>query len=65
MVIGGEGYIDIFSQQDADHYQALAHISTAKGARTGLWVPELNHLYVAVPHEGKQEAEIQVYELQP
>ncbi len=64
-VIGGEGYIDIFSQQDADHYQLLTRIPTASGARTGLWVPELNHLYVAVPHQGKQEAEIQVYELQP
>ena len=64
-VIGGEGFIDIFSQQDADHYQLLTRISTAAGARTGLWVPELNRLYVAVPHQGKQEAEVQVYELLP
>jgi len=64
-VIGGEGYIDIFSQQDADHYQLSTRISTAAGARTGLWEPELNRLYVAVPHHGTQEAEIQVYELQP
>ncbi len=65
LVIGGEGYIDIFSQQDADHYQALAHVSTAKGARTGLWVPESNRLYVAVPKKENLEAEIQVYDLQP
>ncbi len=64
-VIGGEGYIDIFSQQDADHYQRVTRISTAVGARTGLWVPDLNRLYVAVPHKGTQEAQIQVYELQP
>lgn len=64
-VIGGEGYIDIFSQKDADHYQLLTRISTADGARTGLWVPESNHLYVAVPQQKTQEAEIQVYELQP
>jgi YVTN family beta-propeller protein len=64
-VIGGEGYIEIFSQQDADHYQSLGRIATADGARTGLWVPESNRLYVAVPHKGKQEAEIQVYEVQP
>lgn len=64
-VIGGEGYIDIFSQQDADHYQNLMRVSTAAGARTGLWVPDLNRLYVAVPHQNKQQAEIQVYELQP
>jgi DNA-binding beta-propeller fold protein YncE len=64
-VIGGEGYIDIFFQQDADHYQLLTRIPTKAGARTGLWVPELNRLYVAVPRQGTQEAEIQVYELQP
>jgi len=64
-VIGGEGYIDIFSQQDVNHYQPVTRISTATGARTGLWVPGLNRLYVAAPHQGTQKAEIQVYELQP
>lgn len=64
-VTGGEGYIDIFSQQDADHYQLMNHIQTVSGARTGLWVPELNRLYVAVPHRGAQNAEVHVYELQP
>lgn len=62
-VIGGEGYIDIFSQQDADHYQLLMHVPTGAGARTGLWVPEWDRLYVAVPRQGAQEAKIQVYEL--
>ncbi len=65
IVIGGEGYIDIFSQQDADHYQLLTRIPTASGTRTGLWVPEQNRLYVAVPHRGSQEATIQIYELKP
>jgi len=64
-VIGGEGYIDIFSQQDADHYQYSTRIATKNGARTGLWVQEQNRLYVAVPRAENQEAEIQVYELQP
>lgn len=63
-VIGGAGYIDIFSQQDADHYRLMSRIPTASGARTGLWVPELNRLYVAIPQRGTQPAEIRVYELQ-
>lgn len=63
-VIGGEGYIDIFSQKDADHYQRETRIPTAAGARTGLWAPEWNRLFVAVPRQADQEAEIQVYELQ-
>jgi len=65
LVIGGEGYIELFNQRDADHYQSLGRISTAQGARTGLWVAESNRLYIAVPHRGNQQAEIQVYELQP
>lgn len=64
-VIGGEGFIDIFSQQNADRYQLLTRTATASGARTGLWVPESNRLYVAVPHNGTQSAEIRVYEFQP
>ena len=64
-VIGGEGYIELFSQQDVDHYRSLGRISTADGARTGLWVPEWNRLYVAVSHKGNQQAEIRVYDLQP
>jgi DNA-binding beta-propeller fold protein YncE len=64
-VIGGEGFIDIFAQQDADHYRLLTQIPTATGARTGLLVPETDRLYVAVPHYGRQRAEVRVYELQP
>jgi len=60
-VIGGEGYIDIFSQQGADHYQHLTRIATRPGARTGLWVQEWNRLYVALPSKGQQTAEIKVY----
>ncbi len=55
---------DIFSQQDANQYSLLAQIPTASGARTGLWEPELNRLYVAVPHRWMQQAEIRVYEFQ-
>src|SRR5262249_14851439 len=62
-VIGGAGFIDIFEQRDADHYQQLTQIPTAPGARTGLFVPELNRLYLAVPHRGGQEAEVRIYEV--
>ena len=62
--IGGEGSVDIFYQQDADHYQSVTRIPTAAGARTGFWVSEWNRLFVAVPHKATHEAEIRVYELQ-
>ena len=60
-VIGGEGFITVLEQQDADHYRQLQKIPTSSGARTGLFVPELGQLFVAVPHRGAQRAEIRVY----
>lgn len=36
--------------------------TTAAGARTGLFVPDQDRLYVAVPHRGSQRAEVRVYE---
>jgi hypothetical protein len=33
------------------------------GARTSLFVSELNRFYLAVPHHGSQRAEIRVYEV--
>jgi outer membrane protein assembly factor BamB len=64
-ISGGDGFVGIIQQQDADHYKALAKIPTASGARTSLFVPELSRLYLAVPHRGAQRAEIRVYEALP
>jgi hypothetical protein len=33
-VAGGEGFIDVFQQKDADHYQPVSKIRSALGART-------------------------------
>jgi DNA-binding beta-propeller fold protein YncE len=63
-VSGGEGFISVFAQLDADKYQPVAKIPTAPGARTSLFVPALGRLYLAVPHRGKQSAEVRVYETQ-
>jgi YVTN family beta-propeller protein len=61
-VSGGEGFIDVFQQRDAGHFDRVAHVATAPGARTSLFVAEQNRLYLAVPHRGAQKAEIRVYE---
>ena len=61
-VSGGEGFVDVFQNQDASHLTRMAHISTAAGARTSLFVPDLSRLYLAVPHRGNQKAEIRTYE---
>jgi hypothetical protein len=52
-VAGGEGYIGFYQQVDADHYQQLPGVPSAKGAKTAVLVPSLNRLYLAVsPGEG-------------
>ena len=63
-VSGGQGFISVFAQLDADKYQPVAKIPTAPGARTSLFVPALGRLYLAVPHRGKQASEVRVYETQ-
>jgi len=62
--ICGAGKIDIIEQADANTYNATAKIDTAKGARTGLFVPERDTLFVAVPHGGSQQAEIRCYQIE-
>jgi DNA-binding beta-propeller fold protein YncE len=57
----GEGYIDVIEQENADHYKRTAKIPTASGARTGLFVPELDELFVGVPCRGGQTAAIKRY----
>ena len=62
-VICGEGRIDVLKQTDADHYEKTESTTTAPGARTGLLVPELGSLFIAVPARGDQTAEIRRYKL--
>src|SRR6266496_270155 len=63
-ISGGEGFIGIVQQQDADRYKTLTKIPTASGARTSFFVPELGRFYLAVPQRGTQKAEVRVYEAQ-
>jgi DNA-binding beta-propeller fold protein YncE len=61
--ICGTGKIDVIEQTDVNHYKTLTKIDTADGARTGLFVPERDTLFVAVPHRGSQPAEIRCYQI--
>jgi hypothetical protein len=62
-VIGGEGAVEILREYDPDHYKPVQRITTAPGARTGLFVPGFNRLFVAVPYRGLQSARVLVYEV--
>jgi hypothetical protein len=59
-VIGGEGYVDVFDAAPSGKYERLERIATRAGARTGLWSPELDRLYVAWPSRGGKPAAIHV-----
>ncbi|HKP03945.1 MAG TPA: hypothetical protein VJU77_11385 [Chthoniobacterales bacterium] len=61
--ICGAGRIDVIAQSGPDSYQRLTGVDTAEGARTGLFVPELDTLFVAVPHKGSQPAGIRAYDV--
>ena len=47
--VGTTGTLAVFKQADADHYQLLGKVPTGALAKTGLYVPELKRMYVAVP----------------
>ncbi len=64
-VTGGGGFVDAFEQQPAGSFTRIAHLPTAAGARTSLFVPDQSRLYIVVPHRGRQRAEVRVYEVSP
>jgi DNA-binding beta-propeller fold protein YncE len=54
----GEGFLDVF---DATAYSRVARIATVKGARTSLFVPELDRLFVAVRSTPEHAAGLWVF----
>jgi hypothetical protein len=62
-VIGGEGAVDIIRMKDPNHYELAGRTATAPGARTGLFVPDFDRLFVAAPRRGSHGARILVYQI--
>jgi DNA-binding beta-propeller fold protein YncE len=62
---GGEGFVDVTQQIDADHYERIARIPTGPIARTSVFVPDWRRLYVAVPRDKERGAELRVFEVVP
>jgi hypothetical protein len=59
------GWVYVYQQQDADHYELVSKIVTRPGSGTSLFVPGLNRLYVASQAIGDQQAAILVFEPVP
>jgi len=59
-VICGSGQVDVLEQRGSQ-YTRIARIATVPGARTGLFVPELDTLFVAARATGQHPAAILVF----
>lgn len=60
----GEGLVDVLEQGEAE-YRRLARVPTVSGARTSLFVPELDRLFVAVRARSREPAAIWVFRPAP
>jgi YVTN family beta-propeller protein len=56
----GAGFVDVFEMK-GEAYQRIARIPTVSGARTSLFVPELDRLLVAARANGKEPAAIWIF----
>ena len=67
-VPGGEGYISVFQEKDADHYELLAQVPSAIGARTAGYFGKgrkgFEVFYIAVPARAEVGAEVLIYSVQ-
>ena len=61
-VIGAEGFISVFQQNDPDHYELLASVPTGIGIRTGYFFVKRDRLYVGVPAKGIEPAQVWTFE---
>jgi DNA-binding beta-propeller fold protein YncE len=60
-VAAGEGFVNVFKEIDADHYQAIGKIPSGPMGKTGLLVPQLKEYFVAVPPHGTTAAQVLVF----
>jgi len=63
-IICGAGFVDVLRADDAK-YSRLAKIATIAGARTGLFVADMDRLFVAARAQSGQPASIWVYRTAP
>ena len=65
--VTGSETTTVIEQRDADHYQVMADVPTGFRAKTSIFVPELNRLYIALSGKGKPDAKLalQIFDVQP
>jgi DNA-binding beta-propeller fold protein YncE len=60
----GEGFVDVFDSMEST-YRRIARVPTANGARTSLFVPELDRLLVAVRAAPREPAAVWIFAPSP
>lgn len=68
-VPGGQGFVSVFQQNDADHYELLTEIPSSLGARTAGYAAKIgqkgrDRFYLAVPGRQGHSAEVWIYQAQ-
>ena len=64
-VIAGSGEVDSYQVDETRNLHPLEVLHTAAGAKTALFVPAQNLLYLGVPGAGQDPAQIRVYSTSP
>lgn len=64
-VSGGQGFITVVAQEDANHYRRIAEFKTADGGRTSLLAPELGKLFLGIWGQNGRPEELRIYDIQP
>jgi DNA-binding beta-propeller fold protein YncE len=57
-----DGFVNVYKQIDADHYEALGKASTGNRGKIGVLVPELHRYYVATSKKDATPAKILVFQ---
>ena len=59
----GAGYLNVFKQNDPSNYRRIVKVETRGGARTSLYIPQLNQLVVATPSRLGSNAQLMIYQI--
>jgi DNA-binding beta-propeller fold protein YncE len=59
-----EGYVNVFHQVDADHYEVAGKVATGNRAKIGILVPELGRYYVVSSSKAAVPARLFIFDVE-
>jgi DNA-binding beta-propeller fold protein YncE len=61
--VSGDKFVEVFSEQDPDHYTEAGKVPSGHRAKVSIYVPELKSFYVASVAEGNTPAKLLIYDV--